>query len=101
MSHGAQPEAHETLAIAMNRLGGMSNSGEGGEAKDRYFTERASKIKQVASGRFGVTPSYLMSASELQIKMAQGSSRARAVSCRGTRCRRRLPCCATARRAWL
>ncbi len=57
----------------MNRLGGMSNSGEGGEAKERYFTERASKIKQVASGRFGVTPEYLMSAEELQIKMAQGS----------------------------
>ena len=74
MSLGAlSPEAHETLAIAMNRLGGMSNSGEGGEAKDRYFTERASKIKQVASGRFGVTPEYLMSAEELQIKVAQGS----------------------------
>ena len=74
MSHGALgSEAHETLAIAMNRLGGMSNSGEGGEAKERYFTERASKIKQVASGRFGVTPEYLMSAEELQIKMAQGS----------------------------
>jgi glutamate synthase (ferredoxin) len=74
MSLGALgPEAHETLAIAMNRLGGMSNSGEGGESKDRYFTERASKIKQVASGRFGVTPEYLMSAEELQIKMAQGS----------------------------
>jgi len=74
MSHGAlSAEAHETLAIAMNRLGGMSNSGEGGEAKERYFTERASKIKQVASGRFGVTPEYLMSADELQIKIAQGS----------------------------
>ncbi len=74
MSLGALgAEAHETLAIAMNRIGGMSNSGEGGEAKDRYFTERASKIKQVASGRFGVTPEYLMSAEELQIKMAQGS----------------------------
>ncbi len=74
MSLGAlSSEAHETLAIAMNRLGGMSNSGEGGEAKDRYFTERASKIKQVASGRFGVTPEYLMSAEEIQIKMAQGS----------------------------
>jgi glutamate synthase (ferredoxin) len=74
MSHGALgSEAHQTLAIAMNRLGGMSNSGEGGEAKQRYFTERASKIKQVASGRFGVTPTYLMSAEELQIKMAQGS----------------------------
>ncbi len=74
MSYGAlSKEAHETLAIAMNRLGGLSNSGEGGEAKDRYFTERASRIKQVASGRFGVTPEYLMSADELQIKMAQGS----------------------------
>ena len=74
MSLGAlSAEAHETLAIAMNRIGGMSNSGEGGEAKDRYFTERASKVKQVASGRFGVTPEYLMSAEELQIKMAQGS----------------------------
>jgi glutamate synthase (ferredoxin) len=74
MSLGAlSPEAHEVLAIAMNRLGGMSNSGEGGEAKERYFTERASKIKQVASGRFGVTPEYLMSAEELQIKVAQGS----------------------------
>ncbi len=74
MSLGAlSSEAHETLAIAMNRLGGRSNSGEGGEAKDRYFTERASKIKQVASGRFGVTPEYLMSAEEIQIKMAQGS----------------------------
>ncbi|CAN5723725.1 glutamate synthase large subunit [soil metagenome] len=74
MSHGAlSAEAHETLAIAMNRLGGMSNCGEGGEAKDRYFTERASNIKQVSSGRFGVTPAYLMSADELQIKMAQGS----------------------------
>jgi glutamate synthase (ferredoxin) len=74
MSYGAlSKEAHEVLAIAMNRLGGLSNSGEGGEAKDRYFTERASRIKQVASGRFGVTPEYLMSADELQIKMAQGS----------------------------
>lgn len=74
MSLGAlSAEAHETLAVAMNRIGGMSNSGEGGEAKERYFTERASKIKQVASGRFGVTPTYLMSAEELQIKMAQGS----------------------------
>ena len=74
MSHGAlSAEAHETLAIAMNRIGGKSNSGEGGEDPDRYHTERVSKIKQVASGRFGVTPAYLMSAEELQIKMAQGS----------------------------
>ncbi len=74
VSHGAIGiEAHETLAIAMNRLGAASNSGEGGEDAARYGTERNSKIKQVASGRFGVTPAYLMSAEELQIKMAQGS----------------------------
>lgn len=74
MSHGALSEiAHITLAIAMNRLGGKSNSGEGGEDPDRYNSERVSKIKQVASGRFGVTPAYLMSAEELQIKIAQGS----------------------------
>ncbi len=66
-------EAHETLAIAMNRIGGLSNSGEGGEAPERYNDERNSPIKQVASGRFGVTPAYLASARELQIKMAQGS----------------------------
>ena len=66
-------EAHETLAIAMNRLGGLSNSGEGGEGEERYDNERNSTIKQVASGRFGVTPGYLMSAKELQIKMAQGA----------------------------
>jgi glutamate synthase (ferredoxin) len=74
MSHGStSSEAHATLAIAMNRLGGLSNSGEGGEDPARYSDERNSTIKQVASGRFGVTPAYLASASELQIKMAQGS----------------------------
>jgi glutamate synthase (ferredoxin) len=74
MSHGSTSlEAHETLAIAMNRLGAMANSGEGGEDPARYGTERNSAIKQVASGRFGVTPAYLVSAAELQIKMAQGS----------------------------
>lgn len=74
MSHGSlSAEAHETLAIAMNRLGGASNSGEGGEAPDRLGTERGSKVKQIASGRFGVTPAYLASAQELQIKVAQGS----------------------------
>jgi glutamate synthase (ferredoxin) len=74
MSHGStSSEAHETLAIAMNRLGGLSNSGEGGEDPARFRDERNSTIKQVASGRFGVTPGYLASASELQIKMAQGS----------------------------
>lgn len=74
MSLGAlSPEAHEALAIAMNRLGARSNSGEGGEDPARYGTERASKIKQVASGRFGVTPAYLVNAEVLQIKIAQGA----------------------------
>jgi glutamate synthase (ferredoxin) len=74
MSHGStSSEAHETLSIAMNRLGAMANSGEGGEAPERYKDERNSRIKQVASGRFGVTPAYLANASELQIKMAQGA----------------------------
>jgi glutamate synthase domain-containing protein 2/glutamate synthase domain-containing protein 1/glutamate synthase domain-containing protein 3 len=74
MSLGSlSPEAHETLAIALNRVGGRSNSGEGGEDPARLGTERSSAIKQVASGRFGVTPAYLASAVELQIKIAQGS----------------------------
>ena len=74
MSLGAlSPEAHEALAIAMNRLGGRSNSGEGGEAVERYGTEKVSKIKQIASGRFGVTPHYLMNAEVVQIKIAQGA----------------------------
>ncbi|MFP5305392.1 MAG: glutamate synthase large subunit, partial [Gammaproteobacteria bacterium] len=74
MSLGAlSPEAHEALAIAMNRLGGRSNSGEGGEDPARYGTEKVSKIKQVASGRFGVTPAYLVNAEVLQIKIAQGA----------------------------
>ena len=74
MSLGAlSPEAHEALATAMNRLGGRSNSGEGGEDPVRYGTERTSKIKQVASGRFGVTPHYLVNAEVLQIKVAQGA----------------------------
>jgi glutamate synthase domain-containing protein 2/glutamate synthase domain-containing protein 1/glutamate synthase domain-containing protein 3 len=74
MSHGAlSAEAHETLAIAFNRLGARSNSGEGGEDRERFRTDRNSRIKQVASGRFGVTPEYAIFAEELQIKMAQGS----------------------------
>ena len=74
MSLGAlSPEAHEALAIAMNRLGGRSNSGEGGEHPSRYGTEKTSKIKQVAAGRFGVTPTYLVHAEVLQIKIAQGA----------------------------
>lgn len=79
MSYGSiSKEAHETLAIAMNRLGGKSNSGEGGETKERLRSKtgeenRCSAIKQVASGRFGVTSEYLVSAKEIQIKMAQGA----------------------------
>ena len=74
MSFGSlSREAHETLAVAMNRIGGRSNSGEGGESPDRLGTERNSAIKQVASARFGVTTEYLVSARELQIKMAQGA----------------------------
>ncbi len=74
MSLGAlSPEAHEALAIAMNELGGRSNSGEGGEDPVRYRTNKVSKIKQVASGRFGVTPEYLVNAEVLQIKIAQGA----------------------------
>ena len=74
MSYGSiSKEAHETLAIAMNRLHGKSNSGEGGEEIDRLDSDRCSAIKQVASGRFGVTSRYLVSAREIQIKMAQGA----------------------------
>jgi len=79
MSYGSiSKEAHEALAIAMNRIGGKSNSGEGGEDPERYVVDRngdsrSSAIKQVASGRFGVTSEYLIHASELQIKMAQGA----------------------------
>jgi len=74
MSLGAlSEEAHQALAQAMNEIGGKSGSGEGGEDPARYGTERNSKIKQIASGRFGVTPDYLASAEEFQIKMAQGS----------------------------
>jgi glutamate synthase domain-containing protein 2/glutamate synthase domain-containing protein 1/glutamate synthase domain-containing protein 3 len=74
MSHGAlSAEAHETLSVALNMIGGMANTGEGGEAPERYRDQRNSGIKQIASGRFGVTPAYVAFAKELQIKMAQGS----------------------------
>jgi glutamate synthase domain-containing protein 2/glutamate synthase domain-containing protein 1/glutamate synthase domain-containing protein 3 len=74
MSHGAlSAEAHQTIAQAFNNLGARSNSGEGGEDPDRYRTDRNSRIKQIASGRFGVTAEYAAFASELQIKIAQGS----------------------------
>jgi glutamate synthase (NADPH/NADH) large chain len=74
MSFGSiSKEAHETLARAMNRIGGKSNTGEGGEDEERFGDDRRSAIKQVASGRFGVTTNYLVNADELQIKMAQGA----------------------------
>src|ERR1700690_2938162 len=79
MSYGSiSAEAHENLAIAMNRLGGRSNTGEGGEDPARYLPDangdsRRSSIKQVASGRFGVTSEYLVNADDIQIKMAQGA----------------------------
>ncbi|HUI54604.1 MAG TPA: glutamate synthase large subunit [Bryobacteraceae bacterium] len=74
MSFGSiSKEAHETLAIAMNRIGARSNTGEGGEDEARFGTDRRSAIKQVASARFGVTANYLVNADELQIKMAQGA----------------------------
>src|SRR4029450_14095737 len=79
MSYGSiSQEAHETLAIAMNRMGGKSNTGEGGEDPERFIPlangdSKNSAIKQVASARFGVTTHYLINAKELQIKMAQGA----------------------------
>jgi len=74
MSFGSlSPEAHETLAVAMNRIGAKASTGEGGEQVDRFGTERECAIKQVASGRFGVTSSYLKNADHIEIKMAQGS----------------------------
>ena len=74
MSLGSiSPEAHENNCIAMNRLGGKSNTGEGGEPPERFGTEKECSVKQVASGRFGVTSTYLTNADEIQIKMAQGS----------------------------
>ena len=96
MSFGSiSPEAHETIALAMNRLGGMSNSGEGGEDPARYKgigtpDDKSSAIKQVASGRFGVTAEYLANARELQIKIAQGAKPGP-----GTRWTRPSPACAT------
>ncbi len=84
MSIGAlSPEAHEALAEAMNSIGGNSNSGEGGEDPARYGTNKVSRIKQVASGRFGVTPAYLVNADVIQIKVAQGREAGRRRSVAG------------------
>ncbi len=105
MSYGSiSQEAHETLAIAMNRIGGRSNTGEGGEDPERYAwsnelgDSKNSAIKQVASGRFGVTSIYLVNAKELQIKMAQGVSRAKAANCPAARSIPGSPRCGTRRR---
>lgn len=93
MSYGSlSKEAHEALAIAMNRIGGKSNSGEGGEELERSFIEqngdfKRSAIKQVASGRFGVTSYYLTQAEEIQIKMQfQGANQVKADNYQGQRC---------------
>lgn len=88
-------EAHECLAIAMNQLHGKSNTGEGGESIERLTIgpdglNKCSAIKQVASGRFGVTSRYLVSAQEIQIKMAQGANLARVVICRAEKYTRGL-----------
>lgn len=102
MSYGSiGQEAHETMAIAMNRLHARSNTGEGGEDPERlHDIERCSAIKQVASGRFGVTSEYLSYASDLQIKMAQGPSPARAVTCPARRSTPGSPGRVTRRPAW-
>ena len=105
MSYGAiSQEAHETLAIAMNRIGGMSNTGEGGEDSERYEPDangdsRNSAIKQIASVRFGVTSNYLVNAKELQIKIAQCAKPGKAASCRAERFTRRSPRCGMPRPA--
>ena len=98
-------EAHETLAIAMNRIGARSNTGEGGEDASRYTPDpngdrRRSAIKQVASGRFGVTIHYLVNADQLQIKMAQGAKPGEGASCPATRSTITSPGCATRPPAW-
>ena len=106
MSYGSiSKEAHETQAVAMNRLGGRSNSGEGGEDADRFLPDangdwRNSAIKQVASGRFGVTIYYLTHANELQIKMAQGAKPGEGDSCPEAKSTPGSPKPATARPMW-
>jgi glutamate synthase (NADPH/NADH) large chain len=91
MSFGSiSKEAHETLAVAMNRVGARSNTGEGGEDPERFIPlpngdSKRSAIKQVASGRFGVTAHYLVNADEIQIKMAQGAKPGEGGSSRDTR----------------
>ena len=98
-------EAHETLAIAMNRLNGRSNTGEGGEDPRRFVPDangdrRRSAIKQVASGRFGVTIHYLRNSDQLQIKMAQGAKPGEGGQLPATRSTSTSAGCGTRRRAW-
>ena len=107
MSFGSiSREAHTTLAIAMNRIGGKSNTGEGGEEADRFKPlsngdSMRSAIKQVASGRFGVTTEYLVNSDMMQIKMAQGAKPGEGGQLPGPQGRRRpSPRCAIRRRAW-
>ena len=106
MSFGSiSAEAHEGLAIAMNRLGGKSNTGEGGEDPERFNPlpngdSKRSAIKQIASGRFGVTIWYLTNADELQIKISRARSPVRAASCPDARWMKPLRASATARPAW-
>ena len=106
MSFGSiSAEAHETLAIAMNRIGGRSNTGEGGEDEARFIPlpngdSRRSAIKQVASGRFGVTTHYLVNADDLQIKIAQGAKPGEGGQLPGTKWTRRSRACGTRFRAW-
>lgn len=100
MSIGAlSPEAHEALAEAMNSIGGNSNSGEGGEDPARYGTNKVSRIKQVASGRFGVTPAYWSMLTSFRLKSPGARSRAKAVSCRVIKSLLTLPNCAIRCRA--
>src|SRR5260370_3264397 len=94
MSLGSlSPEAHRTLALAMNQLGGRSNTGEGGEDPNTYRFEpaAANKIKQVPSGRFGVTADYLVHAEELEITMAQGSKPGEACQFPAQQLRQHIP----------
>ena len=106
MSYGSiSPEAHEALAIAMNRIGGKSNSGEGGEDPARYIPNangdlRSSAIKQVASGRFGVTSFYLNNAQEIQIKIAQGAKPGEGGQLPGRKVYPWIARCGSRRRAW-
>lgn len=94
MSIGAlSPEAHEALAEAMNSIGGNSNSGEGGEDPARYGTNKVSRIKQVASGRFGVTPAYWSMLMSFRLKSLKARSRAKAVSYRVIKSPRTSPNC--------